>query len=258
MRFRPAIAIALIAAFLMAACQSAPAAPPLTDPKEILVKSLTSLQEVKTFSTKGTFGGTLVAEGMGNFDLSSLTLDMAVDVENKKARLQFDAPTLLGTNVDLIVVDDAVYAKVLGAMGAMFGADASGKYMRLPADAGDVTEDATDPAKAIEELRKAVDELPKAPVKLDDERCGDTDCYHVQISATGDELSEVSDEASEIGSVTFDLFTRKNDLRPARITFAVDLGPQGSANATFEMTYDQSVDVQAPPADQVVDMPETP
>lgn len=246
---RPALAVAIVAMFALIGCQAAPAAPPLTDPREILVKSVESLQGVKTLVLKGTFSGSVAAEGMGNFDLSSLTLDMSADIAAKKARIQFDAPSILGTNVDVIVADDSVYMKILGPLAGFAGMDTSGKYTQIPADTAG--EEATDPTKAIAELREGLNELPKAPEKLADERCGDQDCYHVRISATGEDLGSLSSGAEALNSAAIDIFTRKNDLRPARITFSVDAGAQGNATGTFEMTYDGTVDIQAPPADQV-------
>jgi hypothetical protein len=250
---RLALLLSLVAAVALVGCQQAPAAPAITDPKEILVKSVTALQQVKTVSIRGTFGGSVNAEGMGQFDLSKVTMTMAADVAGKKARVQVDAPTLLGTTVDMIALTDAVYIKLTGPLAGMAGMDPTGKYMQMPVDESTVPEEATDPAKAIEEMRKAIDELPKAPEKLADERCGDQDCYHVRISLTAEDLAKLSpDSGQEVSAMSFDMWTRKNDLRPAKIGFAVDAGAQGNMTGTFDITYDGSVDIQAPPSDQVV------
>jgi hypothetical protein len=242
--------LALVATVAVLACNSTPAAPALTDPKEILVKSIESLANIKTATIKGTFGGSVNAAEMGNFDLSTVKIDLALDVPAKKTRITVDAPTLMGTNVDLIVADGNVYMKVVGPMAAFLGADASGKYTKTAADTGSVPDEASDPTKAIAELRAGLDKLPKAPSKLADERCGDQDCYHVQIALTGADLATLGG-GSDIGNVSFDVWTRKNDLRPAKITFAVDAGTQGNVTGTFDITYDQGVNISAPSADQV-------
>lgn len=242
--------LAVLAATVVVGCNTTPQAPALTDPKEILVQTVASLQKVTTATIKGTFGGSLNAEGMGNFDLSTVTLNVSLDVPGKKARVQFDAPTLLGTTADMIVADENVYLKVVGPLAGFVGADATGKYTKMPAGTGVVPEDATDPAAAIEEMRKGIDSLPKAPEKLPDERIGDQDSYHVRLALTSADLGEMS-EGAEIGSMTFDIWSRKSDLRPARITFSVDAGAQGTVTGTFEFTYDQGVNITAPPADQV-------
>ena len=249
---RPALLLALIASFAVVACQATPAAPPLTDPKEIMVKSVESLQNVKTMQLKGTFTGSVSAQQMGNFDLSSVKLDLGLDVEGKKARMTLDAPSLLGTNLDLIALTDSVYLKMTGPLAGMAGVDTTGKYTKMPIDAGAVPEEATDPSKAIAELRTQLDQLPKAPEKLPDEQCAGTDCYHIRISMSGAELSQLAPGAeSQVGSVAFDMWTRKNDLRPGRFAFTVDAGAQGNMTGTFDVTYDQSLDIAAPPADQV-------
>jgi hypothetical protein len=243
------IFLALTASLAVVACSSTPQASPLTDPKEILVKSVASLATVRTATIKGTFSGSVNATGTGAFDLSSVKLDLAVDVPAKKTRVTVDAPTIMGTNLDLIVADGNLYLKVLGPMAGLLGGDATGKYLKTAV--GDtVPDEATDPTKAIEELRKGIDQLPKAPEKLADERCGDQDCYHVRLAMTADELGELA-EGATMGSLSVDLFSRKNDLRPAKISFAMDLGAQGNVGGTFDFTYDQGVNISAPPADQI-------
>jgi len=244
------IFLALTASLAVVACSSTPQAPALTDPKEILVKSVESLATVKTATIKGTFSGSVNATGTGAFDLSSVKLDLAVDVPAKKTRVTVDAPTIMGTNLDLIVADGNLYLKVLGPMAGLLGGDATGKYMKT-AVGETVPDEATDPTKAIEELRKGIDQLPKAPEKLADERCGDQDCYHVRLALTGADLATLGAGDGEIGSVSVDIWSRKNDLRPGKITFSLDMGAQGIVGGTFEFTYDQGVNISAPPADQI-------
>jgi hypothetical protein len=246
----------LLAMLAVVACNAAPVAPPLTDPKEILVKSLTALQGAKTIQLKGTFGGTVTAPQMGNFDLSTVKLEVAVDVAGKKTKLNVDAPSLMGTNVELIALPDAIYVKMLGAASMLLGLDSTGKYTQLPAPTSGPEQDATDPLKALAELQKQLDELPTPPRKLGDEKCGDTDCYHVQLPITADDLKGLASGAPvPAGSGSLDVWSRKNDLRPAKLGFSVDAGEQGTVTGTFDVTYDQGVDISAPPADQVVQAP---
>ena len=244
------ILLAFAASLAVVACSSTPAAPALTDPKEILVKSIASLANVKTATIKGTFTGSVNAAEAGNFDLSSVKIDLSVDVPAKKTRVTVDAPTLMGTKLDLIVADGNTYTQVVGPLAALLGGDATGKYMKT-AVGETVPDEATDPAKAIEELRKGLDQLPKAPEKLADERCGDQDCYHVRLALTAADLATLGAGDVQIGNVSVDMWTRKNDLRPGKITFSLDMGAQGNVGGTFEFTYDQGVNISAPPADQI-------
>lgn len=247
---RVIIFLALAATLAAVACSSTPQKPALTDPKEILVQSVASLVNVKTATVRGTFSGSVNATGTGAIDLSTVTLDASVDIPAKKTRVTVDAPTIMGTNLDVIVADGNLYMKVVGPMAAFLGSDTTGKYTKTAAGSGTVPDEASDPAKAVEELRKAMDQLPKAPEKLADEQCSGQDCYHVRISMTADELGELA-EGATMGSLAVDIFSRKSDLRPGRITLAMDMGAQGNVTGTFEFTYDQSVNISAPPADQV-------
>ena len=73
--------LALVAALAVAACNTAPAAPELTDPKEILLQSVAAMQNVKTVQIRGSFAGSVAAGDMGSFDLSTVTLEALIDVE---------------------------------------------------------------------------------------------------------------------------------------------------------------------------------
>jgi hypothetical protein len=253
---RIALLIATLASLAIVGCNTAPVAPPLSDPKEILVQSIGSMQGAKTMQLSGSFGGNLNASGMGQFDLSTVKLTVAADVEGKKARITLDAPTLLGTAIDVITLEDSVFMKMTGPLAAMAGMDATGKYLQMPVDSGAVPDEATDPVKALEELRKSLDDLPAAPEKLADEKIGDADAYHVRLSLSGEQLGELSPEAgTAVGDVSLDIWSRKSDVRPVRIGFSVDAGEQGTVTGTFDLTYDAAVNIAAPPADQVVPAP---
>ena len=47
------------------------------------------------------------------------------------------------------------------------------------------------------------------------------------------------------------VWSRKNDLRPAKLAFGIDAGAQGTGTLTFTITYDQALTIAAPPADQI-------
>ncbi|TMC61783.1 MAG: hypothetical protein E6J17_07900, partial [Chloroflexi bacterium] len=61
--------IALVGALTVIACQGAPAAPALTDPKEILTQSILSLNNVKTLQIQGDLTGTVQVPNSGALDL---------------------------------------------------------------------------------------------------------------------------------------------------------------------------------------------
>ena len=256
---RPLLLIASIAAALslvIAACSSTPAAPALTDPKEILTQSLLSLKDVKTVEVVGSLSGELqVAELGGTLDLSSTTIAAAADIPNEKAKFVIDAPSLLGTKLEALVVDGVAYVKMEGPLAGMAGLEA-GKYVKqeIPEASDKPLNDPAELDKQIDEFEKQLDELPNPPTKEADEKCGDQDCYHVQIKASAEDMAELDPEAAAMtGDATIDLWARKSDLRPAKITISVATPDMGTIGVTLDFKYDGTVDVSAPPADQVVE-----
>jgi len=249
----PLAALVAVLAIVLAACASAaPQAPALTDPKEILTKTATSLADVKTVELTGTFSGSVKAEQLGNLDLSTMTLSAAMDVPNKKAKISLDAPTLMGTKLDALLLDQTAYYKVAGPLAMMLNASAD-KWTKadVPNAAMSLAGDVTDPQAAVKQIQDALAKLP-APVKQADEKCGDQDCYHVTLDLNQDAMKAIDPTASVNGDVKLDIWSRKSDYRPAKITVNVTSPDMGTVGMTFDLKYDTAVSVDAPPADQVV------
>jgi hypothetical protein len=124
---------------------------------------------------------------------------------------------------------------------------------------GDPVTDQTEVDKQLDEFKTELDKLPNPPTKQPDEKCGDQDCYHVQIKLSAADIAKLSPEAGSMGAttgdVTIDLWSRKSDLRPAKLALSVTTPETGTIGATFDLKYDVAVDVTAPPADQVVEKP---
>ena len=239
---------------ILGACNSTPAVPPLTDPKEILTKALTSLPSVKTFEFTSTFTGTAKIPQLGDIDLSTVKLTGALDAGNKKAKASLDAPTFLGTKIDALLIDKTAYYKVAGPLAIAFKAT-SDKYTKVdvPASSDNPTGNVTDMSKAVTQVQQWLDKLPQPPVKQADEKCGDQDCYHVTIKVSAADLKTLDPTASSLnGEFAMDVWTRKSDYRPAKLVLTVTTPDMGTFGMTFELTYDVSVSVDAPPADQVV------
>lgn len=247
----------------LAACSSSPAAAQLEDPSEILTQSITSLQDAGSLSIHGVVSGNAAMPELGanGLDLAGTTVDLAVDVPEKAARIQASLPSLMGTSVDAIVVADQLYLKMTGPMAGFLGSDGT-KYLTMAAsDAGDeAAEVAQNPTKALEELRAGIADLPTAPTRLPDEACGDEQCYHVQIALTAEDLAALEDTDAALadltGDLTVDVLSRQSDLRPATITVAVVSPDAGSFQAVLTFDYDTDVSIAAPPADQTVPMSE--
>lgn len=254
--FLPLALVATLSAVL-AACAGPPAAPALTDPKDIVTKGVASLADVKSLEFTTTFSGNVKAEGVGEFDLSSVKLTGALDLTKKSAKLSLDAPSILGTKADVLVVGNAAYYKVAGALAMLTGGSAE-KYVKVDVPDASTNPDAAlleDPTKAIAALNDALDKFPVQPTKAADEKCGDADCYHVTLAFTQDELRAIDPSATLDGTATFDLFTRKQDYRPAKLTLAATSSAMGSFGMAVELRYDVDVSVVPPPADQVAPAP---
>jgi hypothetical protein len=247
----------LIAIIAIAACNATPAAPPISDPKEILSRTVLSLKDVKTVDAKGELTGTFSMSGT-SLDLKGTTMDFAADIPGKKFKASASVPAFLGTSAEAIFTDQALFYKVLGPAAAMVGADPTGKYKKVetPTPSGAASPDVTDPQKAIDDFKAALDKLPTAPTKGANEKCGDQDCYHVTIKVTSDELKALAptSEANSFATsftMSVDVWSRTNDLRPAKLALGVDAGTQGNATLTFTLSYDTGVSIAAPPPDQI-------
>jgi hypothetical protein len=248
------VALIATASIVLAACGAqTPAAPALSDPKEILTATVLSLKDVKTVEFTGSFTGSLDVPELGTpLDLSTVKLSGAADIAGK-AKFVLDAPTILGTKIDALVVDNVAYYKIAGPLAAVAGASAD-KFTKVdvPQESGKPVTDAAELAKAIDEFKTALDKLPTPPTKGADEKCGDQDCYHVTLALTAADIKALDPTATATeGSFNLDLWSRKNDLRPAKIAMSVTTPDVGTVGMTFEFKYDVPVAVEAPPADQI-------
>jgi hypothetical protein len=251
---RPSLLLAVVATLTIAACQAAPAAPALTDPKEILTKSAEATLKAKSFhfdvAVTGTFNADLMGSGStSEFKLDGTTAAGDVDITGKNLKASFSAPAILGLTGEVIQVGQTSYFK-----SSLTGP----QYQKT--DSEDVpVDEVTDPAKAMEGLRSFLETPGLSPTKVADAKCGDNkDCYQVEFDLTGEELAALSsaapDAGAELANGTFKLTVgvEKDTLRMSQMRMAVSMAEQGSVNVTMNMTkWDESVSIAAPPADQV-------
>ena len=250
---RAALALTATLAVLIGACNSAPAAPALTDPKDILTKAVVSVKDVKTVEFTGAFTGSMTAAQLGAIDLSTVKMSGAVDIPSKKAKFSLDAPSILGTKVDALVIDQTAYYKVAGPLAMSLNASAD-KFTKvpIPADSSNPVSQVTDVATLTTNTQAQLDKLPTAPVKQADETCGDQDCYHVTIKMTAADLKQLDSTSALDGDVSVDVWTHKSDYRPAKLAISATTSQLGTFGVSLDLNYDVSVSVDAPPADQVV------
>ena len=254
---RLALLLALIAAVAIGACQGAPAAPALTDPNEILTKSVEAMTKAKSAHFAATVTGTFKADLMGSgtesdISLTGTTLEGDLDIANKKVRATFAVPALLGLNGEVIQIGQTTFTKT-----SLTGT----KYQKQTSSDLPV-EEVTDPTEAVANLRKVLEQPGVAPVKVEDTTCGDNkSCYQVRIELTADELAALASEPPTVGgadlenaNVTMTFGVEKDSLRMSRLVVNVTMGAQGSADLTLNLTkWDEAVTINEPPADQVAE-----
>lgn len=263
----PLVAFVALASLALAGCGGA-SAPALDDPIDILVKSVETLEDAKSVHLELTLDGELpldLAGGLlpgasggsggsgGTIDVGGTTVKGDADIEGEAVQLTFAVPALLNTTGEVILVDDALFLKtsLTGDKYQVFdGLDSGGILPGEPSPDGSASPTATDPA---EDLRSKLEELETPPVKLPDEKCGDTDCYRVQVKLDSADAGSLASIAPDItGQATVDVWVRKNDLRPAQLTITASAGDEGNLTATLVLSgWDASVDIKAPPEDQV-------
>jgi LppX_LprAFG lipoprotein len=245
--------VVALATLVLGACSSPSSAPALTDPKDILSKSVLSLKDVKSVHLKADVTGQIKLDlsgkgAGGSIDLKGTTAEGDVDIANKKAHLSFSAPGLFGVTGDLIVVGDTSYVKV-SLLGDKYTKSVTSNSADPSASA------ATDPQTIIDEVKKALDQLSVPPTKRADEKCGDQDCYHVSLTLKSSDIAGAVGSAAPSGlsgDGTIDVWVQKNNLRPAKLTAVVNAGDTGTINVTLTMSaYDTAVTITAPPDDQV-------
>jgi hypothetical protein len=241
------------AAIIVGACSSAaPAAPALTDPKEILTKSILSLKDVKSVHFKAEASGQVKIDltgqgGAGAVDLKGTTAEGDLDIGNKKLKLGFAAPGLFGVTGEVIQIVNDSYLKV-NLLGEKYQ-----KSTSTPDASGEV---ASDPLKVIQEVNDFLNKPGVAPTKLADERCGDKDCYHVAVNITSDQLGDslggLVPSGAPGGTGVLDLWVQKDSLRPAKLGVKVTAGDMGTVDVLVTFSnYDAAVTIEPPPADQV-------
>lgn len=241
-------ALLVVAALAAGACGGS--APALTDPGEILTKAVETLQKAKSLRLEATVDGTvkldLTGTGSGgDIALTGTSLQADIDIEKASARLNLAVPALLGMTAEVIVVGEETYVK------SSFTGE---KFQKgSVADAG-IPVDPTDPEASLKELQDWLKKPEVDPKKLDDTSCGTKSCYQIEIDLSAEDLKALSPEAADLGdaSVVLTLLVEKDTLRPASMVVTVTSAEVGELTTTITMSkWDESLSIEAPPADQV-------
>ena len=241
---------------LVAACGT-PAAPALTDPREIVTAAVTAAQTAKSVHIDATLDGSINADLSGSggsgaaIALTGTTAAADVDLAAGNAHATFAVPALLGLTGELIQVGDTSYFKT----------SLSGDEFQSQKAADSLPVNPTGTKSLVDSIGEALAQPGVNPVKGDDVACGGTQCYTVKIDLTPDEISKLgaggpaaSALPIDLGAASLSLTIRveKNSTRLQGLAATASMGDQGSI--TFDLTFskwDEAVSVSAPPADQV-------
>lgn len=245
----------------------------LTDPADILTQGAQATANGDSFHlAMNASGGSSAQSGMGmGMSLDGVTVDGDVDVTNKAAHVTFELPGMFGVSGEAIVIgsDTWVLTTLTGD-----------KWVHMSSDQGDGTDQGSHEPPTADEIATKVDEfLATEGVtadKLDDVQCGDDTCYHVQVTVSSEtllqhyldsmgnggdtgilgELGMGQMDPADLfrGPLVVDLLFQQNGLWLRGMTAGAEAGGlQGTTITVAFSNWNQSVDISAPPADQVTE-----
>ena len=254
---------------------SGPSGPLLTDPREILARSLSALNDARTFHLDGSLTGTLVADLTNSgtdssIDLKGTALSADADVPNERATLSISVPALFALKVNYIQIGPDTWSRnsLSGSTWTHTSeadtASPAPSPVATPRRIGGATPSPTlapSPAPSLDligQITAGLDNLPTPPTRGADAPCGETTCYTIGIVAplaAGDEgglgLPLPSGAAA---TVTLTISVEQDTLLPVQAVVLIDGGANGTFNLTLSLSkFNAPVTIAAPPADQVVE-----
>ena len=246
------LAILATLAVVLGACASTPpAAPALTDPKEILTSAVTSLKDVKTFELSSSFTGTVKVPNIGNFDLS--TIKMAASVTSRTRRRSSTSTRRRSSARRSTPSPSATRpTEGRGMLAQMLGAGPTSTRRTSPDTVRRAVGQPGRIVKLVADIKAALDKLPTPPTKAADEKCGDAGL--LPRDDEGDrrrpEGARPKRRRGRRGHQRRPLVTQERlPTRQARLRGRD--AEMGTFGITLDLKYDVSVSVDAPPADQI-------
>jgi hypothetical protein len=243
----------LAAASIAVSACGGPAAPSLTDPKEIVTAALRTSEGAKSVHVEATLDGHVNADLSGtgasgaNIPLTGTTASADVDIAAGNAHATFSALGLAG---ELIQIGDTSYYKT-PLTGDQYQTQKAGDL--LPVNPGDTK-------SLVDKVGDLLSKDGVNPVKGDDVACGSTQCYTVKLELSSDQLNALDGgEPMPSGlpinlsaaSVSLTIRVEKDSNRLAGIAATIAMGDQGSLSINVAFSkWDEPVSVSAPPADQ--------
>jgi hypothetical protein len=253
----------------------------LSDPKVILAKSLSALNDAQTFHLTGSLSGTLEADLTNSgtdsaIDLKGTALAADADVPNERASLSISVPALFALKVDYLQIGPDTYSRnslsgpdwthTSQAAGASSAPSAVPTPRRIgPASPSPATAPGGTPAGSpagsldlVGQITAGLDNLPNPPTQGPDATCGTKTCYTIEISvplnggdATGLGLPLPSGADA---AVTVTLSIEQDTLLPVHAVAVINAGSNGTFNLALSLSnFNAPVSISAPPPGQVVE-----
>jgi hypothetical protein len=235
----------------------------LTDPVDILTEGLTATTEADSFHLEATFGGSVTEPETGmDVPLDGVTLGGDVDIAGEAAHLTFAFPAMLGLSGEVIAIGSDSWVKT-----SMTGED----WIHSVTPEGE--EPMGEPPTA-DEIAAKIEELAALDgvvlEKLADEPCGEDACYHVRLTVPAEVLAEhegMGDGAlgpmmppgAFGGPLVIDLLFEQDDLWLREASTGIAAEDMGDVTfAVAFSAFNESVDISAPPPDQVIEEGDVP
>lgn len=250
-----------------------PAGPLLTDPGQILARSLSALNDARTFHLDGTLSGTLEADLTNSgtdsaIDLKGTGLTADADVPNQRASLSISVPALFALKVDYVQIGPDTYSRnsLSGQTWthASQAADGSSAPSAIPTPrrigASSPPPPAT-PAASLDlvgQITAGLASLPNPPTKGADVACGSKTCYSIGIiiplSGGADAGLGLPLPSGASATVTVTLSIEQDTLLPVHAVALINGGTNGTFDLTLTLSkFNAPVTISAPPPDLVVE-----
>jgi len=260
---------AIVLALSAAGCgggSATPTQPLLTDPNEIVSRSISQLATETSVHLDGTINGTVDAgyvSGLmgfgsgglsGNIKLNNASLTGDVDMSGQAAHVSATFPTLFGLSAEVIVVDGYAYSR--------FGSS-TGKYTKSRFSTSALVSSAApnatlDVVGALNRLKAMLGTSGVTATLSGRDKIGGRDSYHVTLNVPAELLNQALAVGGAAASgVTLDLapidcWVYVDSLQPARLYLKVSSSRLGNLDLDVTLTrYGQPVTIGAPPATQI-------
>jgi len=226
--------------YTLAACSiKTSTVPEISDPTEIVKKSIEKMKDVQSLHMKLDLSGKMSIpltgeDGAGPTEISaSADVDYIKDGKKLKGKVSIKSEAISVGDIELIMIGDKAWVKMMG------------KWTKSDSTSGPNIDLFTP-----ENEQKLLDSL-KDLSKLSDEKVDDVDCYHLKATADPSKLTDMVPSASpaaDIKNSSFEMWVGKEDLYTRKMYVMAD-SKDGKITVTISMSKfnEVSIKIEPPP-----------